>query len=281
MTQTTHKAEYDAVISDHYRKVAESEGLSSSSTMADNVTRSTETNAIKAFVKACLARRHDSGLTGPAKIMDVGCGNGYTLETLSQEFPEHRFIGVEKTDELRELAVSRFEGNESVEVFSGDLRDPDFAAGHEADILICQRVLINLLDPQDQKNALNNLITAVNGSRGSLLFIECFESSLDRLNTARAEFDLGDIPPAYHNLYLKDDFFLVDGVKHHLLADFGFDVPERFLSTHFYVTRVLHPMVTKGQSVKRNSEFVNFFSSALAPASGDYAPLKLIVLDRC
>ena len=105
MVQKNIKAEYDVVIADHYRKVAESEGLSANSTMADNITRTTETNAIKRFVEACLKRRREKGLSTPAKIMDVGCGNGYTLETLSQSFPENQFIGIEKTDELRALAV--------------------------------------------------------------------------------------------------------------------------------------------------------------------------------
>lgn len=279
MTQTTRNPEYDSVIADHYRKVAESEGLSSSSTMADNITRATETKVILAFVKACLERRIERGLTGPAKIMDVGCGNGYSLGVISDAFPEHEFVGVELTDELRALAITRFEGNDSVQVIAGDLRDAEFSKGHKADVLICQRVLINLLDSDDQNQALKNVISAVDKAQGSLMFMECFDSALARLNSAREEFSLGDIPPAHHNLYLKDDFFAVDGVKPHELTDFN--EPESFLSTHFYVTRVLHPMMTRDQPVKRNSEFVDFFSSALAPAAGDYAPLKLKVLDRC
>jgi len=281
MVQKNVNAEYDVVIADHYRKVAESEGLSANSTMADNITRTTETEAIKSFVEACLKRRREKGFSTPAKIMDVGCGNGYTLEILSQLFPEHQFVGVEKTDELRELAVSRFEANSSVQVIAGDLRDPEFFQTHSADILVCQRVLINLLNPEDQKAALGNVLNSVSQEHGSLLFVECFESSLGRLNEARQEFDLDKISAAYHNLYLTDDFFKIEGVEKHGLAAYGFDEPENFLSTHFYVTRVLHPMMTEGKPVKRNSEFVNFFSSALAPASGDYAPLKLIVLDRC
>lgn len=281
MNQENKNAEYDVVIAEHYRKVAEEEGLSENSTMADNITRTTETVAITKFVEACLKRRADNGDTAPVKIMDVGCGNGYTLEVLSKEFPGHEFVGVEKTDELRELAVSRFETESSVHVIPGDLRDEDFAKGHKADILICQRVLINLLDPNDQNSALGNVINTVDSEQGSLLFVECFESSLTRLNTARQEFDLDKISPAYHNLYLADDFFDVESVKAHELKPYGFDISENFLSTHFYITRVLHPMMTVGKAVKRNSEFVNFFSSALKPESGDYAPLKLVVLDRC
>ncbi len=279
MVKSQAKADYDTVISDHYRKVAKSDGLSSSSTMADKITRSTETEAIKQFVAAALERRKQTGETGPATIMDVGCGNGYTLETLSEQFPGHEFLGVEKTDELRALAISRFESNSSVDIIAGDIRDSNLSQGCYADILICQRVVINLLDPSDQKDALRNITEAVKVG-GAMLFVECFESSLSRLNEARSEFELEPIPSAYHNLYLEDGFFDVDGVSPHSLSSYGFDQPSNFLSTHFYVTRVLHPMMTKGQPVKRNSEFVNFFSSALKPAAGDYAPLKLVVLDR-
>lgn len=279
MTKDTYVADYDEAVTQHYRKVAEADGLSSTSTMADNITRATETKAIISYVRAALARRKSSGEMEPAVVMDVGCGNGYTLEVLSKEFPECQFVGVEKSDELRELAVSRFVDSDTVSVFGGDLRDPDFSQGKIADILVCQRVLINLLDPSDQKQGYRNVIGTVKKG-GSMLFIECFTSSLNNLNVAREEFDLEPIPPAHHNLYLEDDFFQEEGVTVHGLDEFGFSLPENFLSTHFYVTRVLHPVITNNAPFKRNSEFVNFFSAALVPCAGDYAPLKLTVLEK-
>lgn len=180
--------------------------------MEDEITRQTETDAIVQFVGECIRKRNAEGISTPATILDVGCGNGYTLQVLLNRYNQQRFIGVEKSDNLRRLAESRFTGSDNVEIRSGDVRAEGFMVQGTVDILICQRVIINLLDREDQLLALNNMVRAVVSpstwhSGGCLLFIESFESSLNNLNTARGEFGLPPIPPAHHNLYLPDGFF--------------------------------------------------------------------------
>ena len=214
--------------------------------------------------------------------MDVGCGNGYTLSILSKKYPVHRFVGIEKSDELRALASSRFKRTKNVEILKGDIREKHIAKNSAADILICQRVLINLLDLKDQKSALKNIVNAVAGPAapepgGRLLFLECFMSSLERLNEARGEFDLPRIPQARHNLYLPDGFFKIPQ-----LEPVGAEGPNppNFLSTHYYVTRVFHPVFTRNKVFKRNSEFVKFFTPALNKNAGDYSSLKLHMFEK-
>jgi SAM-dependent methyltransferase len=265
---------YDEIIAEHYRKIAEKDGLAETSTMADTVTREKETRAILDYVCHFLSSKTREQ---PALIMDVGCGNGYTLEVLSQRIPDQTYLWIEKTDELRSLAVSRFEGSENVRIYAGDIRDNDFSKGECADILICQRVLINLLDEEDQKVALDNLLNAVNLG-GMLVFIEAFSTSLATLNVAREEFDIPAMNPAHHNLYLGDGFFDNPGLSPYP-ADEDL-APSNFLSTHYFVTRVLHPIFLQERPFKRNSEFVKFFTGALKENVGDYAPLKLFVFER-
>jgi SAM-dependent methyltransferase len=274
------KKNYDTQIAEHYRGVAETEGLSPTSTMADEITRGKETDAILTFVAA--ARKKSALDDGrPLSIMDIGCGNGYTLEVLANNYPGAILVGVEKSDKLRELALSRFQGNDRVFILEGDIRDENFARDFTADILVCQRVLINLLDIEDQKLALNNIINAVKSgetARGSLLFIECFANALANLNEARSEFDLAPMNEAHHNLYLPDDFF-------NTAALIPFDPsagipPANFLSTHYYVTRVLHPFFIANKPFKRNSEFVRFFTHALKENIGDYSPLKFCAFEK-
>lgn len=274
---------YDDLIAEHYRNVAEQEGSKSTSTMTDIITREKETRAIVDFVGDSLIHRKVENNQQSAVIMDVGCGNGYTLEVLTRQYPKEKFIGVEKTKELRELAISRFENEERVLIMEGDIRDSNFATGNIPDILICQRVLINVLDENDQKEALRNIVHAVKKpnalqSGGTLLFLESFSSSLTKLNEAREEFNLPAIKPAHHNLYLQDDFFKIPELK--VFVTDGCILPPNFLSSHYYVTRVLHPIFIKDKLVKRNSEFVNFFTHALQENVGDYSPLKLYVFER-
>lgn len=278
------KKEYDKTIDQHYKDVAKEHGLSSTSTMSDEITRALETEAISQFVGVSLRLRQAKGSTEPATIIDVGCGNGYTLETLSNKYPDHNYVGIEKSDELRKLASLRFDANDRVSIQEGDIRDRDFSKGTTADILICQRVLINLLAIADQKEALSNIVDSVKSpsasrSGGTLLFIESFSSSLARLNEARSEFDLPHIPPAHHNLYLPDDFFKVQQLEP--FRTDGFFIPSNFLSTHYYVTRVLHAIFTpEDKPFKRNSEFVKFFTGALNQNVGDYSPLKLYIFEK-
>ncbi len=266
--------DYDDVITEHYRSVAEDSGLDATSTMADTTTRSTESEAIIDFVRLAIAEMPDR----KPKIAHLGCGNGYTLGLLAEQAPNASYLGLEKSPDLRALAQSRFvgAGGENVAILEGDIRNAS-TLPDDADVIFCQRVLINLLDPEDQTLALDNIVnTARPGAR--LLFIEAFDSSLARLNTARAEFDLPAIPPAHHNLYLGDDFFDRPG-----LAPFSspeWDWPDNFLSTHYFVSRVLHPVALADRPFIRNSEFVRFFSSALPPAVGDYSQLKLRCFTR-
>ena len=187
---------YDETIRRHYDRVGDEYGLSPQSTMADEITRQIETNAILAFVSS----------TAPnGRLADVGCGNGYTLSRLAESFPRLSLTGFEPNRTLRALAESRFVEGSAI-VLNGDLRKPTFNKSQKFDLLICQRVIINILNPEEQKMALLNAISAVELG-GHLLFIEAFQSGLDRLNAARQEFELAPIPVAHHNLYLSDDFF--------------------------------------------------------------------------
>lgn len=275
--------EYDQIIDQHYEKEAKEKGLSSCSTMSDEITRKVETDAIIDFVRECLSCRKAEGLSGPALILDVGCGNGYTLEVLLNKYPEHKFIGIENSAKLRELANTRFTSHENVNIKPGDIRDQNFIDSNSVDILICQRVIINLLSEEDQYLALDNIIKAVapknaqqNG--GKLLFIESFKSALANLNKARDEFELPPISPAHHNLYLPDNFFDRSDIRP-FVRD-GSLSPPNFLSTHYFVSRVLHPILTSGKPSQRNTEFVRFFSLALNQFVGDYAPLKLHMFEK-
>lgn len=260
---------YDEAIRNHYDKVAAESGDSPLSTMADAITRRIETDAILSFARIALP-------APDAAIADVGCGNGYTLAEIAQRFPHASLTGFENNAALRAIAAKRFIGS-AAHILPGDIRDAEFAGSKKFHVVICQRVLINLLDPRDQKVALNNIIGAT-APGGRLIFIEAFASGLSRLNAARNEFGLSPIPQAEHNLYLPDDFFA--DVP---LTQFNhphWTVSPNELSTHYFVTRVLHPALSGNRPFVRNSEFVRFFSEALPPAIGDYTQLRILAFTR-
>ncbi len=259
--------DYDQLIKTHYDGVATEEKNSGSSTMANTFVRDAETNFIASMVAKYINKREKSeGL----KVLDVGCGNGYTLGKLAPSFPELSFAGLEITDSLREIANESL-ASQSISVAGRDIRKMDTLEEYDADILICQRVIINLLDENDQKEALNNLLNIVN-TDGLLIFIECFDSGLQSLNQARKEFGLDEMTPAHHNLYLPDDFFNIPGLKE-------FDLSQKeFLSSHYFISRALHPtfLSMNKQEFIRNSEFVSFFTKSFPDSIGTYSQIKFL-----
>ena len=262
-------AEYDGTIVEHYASVAESEGLSETSTMADKLIRQRETEAIVSFSKLATG--------GTGRVADCGCGNGHTLSILAEECPQLELTGFEYTPELRELSAQRFADNSNVSIHPGDIRDADFFGDQPFDAIIVQRVIINLLDVKDQKHALDNLVRAIRpGGHG--IFIECFVEPFAELNEAREEFGLEPIGPAHHNLYLEDGFYTRDDLEPFEHEDWSF--PPNYLSTHYFVSRAFEPGLTKERPFKRNSMVQRFLSQAFPPAVGNFAPLLINTFRR-
>lgn len=86
--ETQEVAEEMNDVMTHYRKIAAAQGLSPSSTMADETIREMETDAILSIID------HPRSL-----ILDVGCGNGYTLSVLRQKYPDVLLVGMDACPE--------------------------------------------------------------------------------------------------------------------------------------------------------------------------------------
>lgn len=268
---------YDKVILDHYREVAEKVGLGATATMADVRTRQLETELIARFVHWSLTDLKSNGARADELVIsDIGCGNGYTLEVLRGAIPGPKLIGYEFSPELAALARHRFP-NGNVDIRAADVRLRKTLGPEPIDILICQRVLINLLDADDQAKALRNMANAVRPG-GHLLFIEAFEKNLHLLNQARVEFDLPPIDAAHHNRYLNEDFFAIPELTPWVRPEA--DVQEHFLSSHYFVSRVIHPLVLGSRPFTHNSLFVRFLSQALAQGVGEFSPLRAKAFTR-
>ncbi|WP_440613444.1 class I SAM-dependent methyltransferase [Candidatus Pelagibacter sp. HIMB1748] len=251
---------YDKIIKDHYDKVALLHKKSSSSTMQDIKIRSLETDFILSELNKLKKKR--------IKILDVGCGNGYSLSIISKKFKKFDLYGYEQNLSLLKIASDRLKNK--AKIFHKDIRRID-KISEKFDLIICQRVIINILNSKDQKKALKNLICLVK-KNGVLLFIETFKSSIKSLNKIRKTFKLKPIRHAYHNKPLNDKFF-----KNKKLREFYIDKNQE-LSSHYLIARVLHPIYIINNKIKfqHNSNFVNFFSNELTGKSDSYSYIKLL-----
>jgi ubiquinone/menaquinone biosynthesis C-methylase UbiE len=267
----------DELIRGHYRQQAEKHGASPLSTMEDEIVRAREIELMVHFLTATgRAVRSKS-----RRVLDVGCGNGHTLEVIRRAHPGNRYWGLDFSEEL--LAVARARRLPGCDLRLGDARTLPYESG-SFDVVYSERCLINILDWDGQRKALDE-IGRVLRPGGYYLMIECFSDGLENNNRARHELGLPDIQEAYHNRYIEKAQFL-SAVKGSFLVvepqsldrhTRGYHFHSNFLSSHYFVSRVLYPAVLKGDLV-RNSEFTKFFS--FLPPAGNYSAIQAHVLKK-
>ena len=98
---------YDEAVRRHYDHVGDEYGLSPQSTMADDITRQIETNAILTFVSSAAPN---------GRVADFGCGNGYTLSRLAEYFPRLRLTGYEPNQHIEE-SLRKADASRGVQLF--------------------------------------------------------------------------------------------------------------------------------------------------------------------
>lgn len=261
-------------IKQYYREEATKHGASRLSTMEDEVVREKELELLRGFLT--VLGKDGTGL----RVLDLGCGNGYALEVLSGTH-SHSYWGLDICRELLTIAQARnlpncvfSEGSALAMPFG-----PDFF-----DLVYTERCLINILDWEEQQSALGEIARVLRPG-GYYLMIECFTDGLANNNQARQECGLEELKEAPHNKYFQKELFfqaargLFSIIEPARLDPDGGGLlfSPNFLSSHYFIARVLHPLVTKGAWV-RNTEFVKFFT--FLPPVGNYSPLQAFILQK-
>jgi SAM-dependent methyltransferase len=263
--------DHDELILEHYRKQAEAHQLAPVSTMADETTRDLEISAILSCVRYAVG-----ALEAVSSLLEVGCGNGYLLETIRREHPGLALSGGDYSPDMLALAASR--GIANCDVRQEDVRKLSFDSG-AFDVVVTERCLINVLDPEAQAVGVAELFRVLKPG-GFAVLIEAFTDGLDNLNRARAELGLAHNEAPYHNLWFEKERFLslLEGRFRDVTGRDESNLPPRnFLSSHYFVSRVLYPSVTQ-REILYNTEFVKFFRF-LAP-QGEYSPIQLFFLQK-
>lgn len=254
----------------HYRDEAAARGLKLTSTMHDETTRTKEVDAILDCVRYAISR------SGPkSRLLDVGCGNGYLLEALRELIPHVELAGSDYSPEMVTLARTR--GISDCSIDRGDVRKLDYETA-SFDIVISERCVVNVLDVGEQRQALEE-IARLTKPGGYYICVEAFVDGLTNLNRARQELGLDENKMPFHNRWFDPDAVLgVLGKHFHVLSSEEMEraslPPSNFLSSHYFVSRVVYPAITKAE-VMYNTDFVRFFSF-LEPR-GNYSPIQLFL----
>lgn len=253
---------------DHYKRIAANYGDKGTSTIKDQFIRNSEISFITKEIE-----RYKNEVNKKLVVLDVGCGNGYVLSVLSEKYPDFEFYGVEFTKELFDIAQARNLNN--VTFFNGDCRNKDFFS-KKVDIIITERVLINIFNPNERLMAVKNFFELLNKG-GRYLLIESFVESWQNLNMARKEMVLDAIPQSPQNRYIDEDF--IKNIKEIGFTEINGVLPPNYLSTYFYMTRIFHHLFRPQGGKKEGSEFVKFFNEVVGPAKGNYSPIQFRVFE--
>ena len=254
----------DQIILDHYKKVAKNQGLLGTSTIQDPVIRDAEIDFFVKSIQAFGVKRGDFNFS----CLDVGCGNGILLAKIKEKFPTLELHGLEFSPDLLALAESR--NLAGVNFFQGDARIvSNFPK--KFDVILSERAIINILEVREQKKALYNIADCL--VPGGMYFqSESYFEPLVNLNRARREMQLDNIEPSKHNRFLRE-FNVLALRDHKSLIETDSVLPSNFLSTHFFVSRILHQLIRPDGGKVKYSHLVNFMTEGFGPAIGNYSPI--------
>lgn len=178
------------------------------------------------------------------KVLDVGCGNGLATfdlaETLAVEIH-----GVDFSPEMIHQAKMEQErrglGSAPIRFDVWDIKEIAKLT-ERYDVVITERVLINLASWEEQKNAIRDLVGLLN-SGGRYLMCENFIDGLENLNTMRVKLGLSAIQVPWHNRYLRR--------SEAGTVDFARKVAEEdFSSAYYFLSRVVNAWMAKQEGVE-------------------------------
>lgn len=150
-------------------------------------------------------------------IADIGCGDGEATAQYAKKVKN--CVGIERSSFLLNLAkkAGARMGLKNTTYLKGDILKLDFK--EKFDVIITQRLLINLISWQEQQQGLLNIYKALKPG-GRYIMIENTTDSSNALNEMRSEVGLSSIPQHWHNRF------------------FDYEKLEKFLEGKFQIIKV-------------------------------------------
>lgn len=177
------------------------------------------------------------------KVLDVGCGNGYTLLRLAQ-LRTGKYVGVDFSPNMIQGA----------RVLTGKLRPglrsvPDYRLGNvlhlpfdraEFDCAISERCVLNLSSREDQEQAIQEIHRVLKPG-GIYLMVEGTEDGLGRLNLLRTKLGLAPIPTVDSDNISSLKFREIE-IEEFLEPFFRIET-RQYWGTYYLISRVVHPLL--------------------------------------
>jgi ubiquinone/menaquinone biosynthesis C-methylase UbiE len=217
-------------------------------------------------------KRHFRG----GRILDLGCGNGYTLISLARVIPGD-FTGIDFSPNLLDGAkqlLARFESELcSKPVFiQGDVRDLPFSDS-SFDTVISERCLLNLPTREDQELAIREAHRVL-APGGRFISVEGTEDGLGRLNRVRRLLGLDAIPSTARD-NVSSLKFSEGTIESYFRQFFHIEAKQSF-GTYYLISRVVHPLLVAPESPRFDAK-INTIARQVAEILPDVGGLGHVV----
>ena len=212
-------------------------------------------------------------------LLDVGCGDGYSLLTVAEAFEYVSFWAIDYSEDMIGLALRRLESRPElksrVQMMVGDVMVLRRVCRHTLfDVVLSDRCLINLDSFENQSEAIAQIANHTRPG-GYFIAIENFTEGHENMNAARRQMGLPEIPVRWHNLYFQEEPFIQCVERFFqdiLLKDFS--------SSYYFATRVIYSAMCqmKGEIPDYLHEIHRL--AVRLPWFGKFSPIRMAVMQR-
>ena len=215
----------------YWESKASEEGDNPSSTIKDHEFREMEIAVISKYLK-------DRDV-----VLDIGCGNGFSTACYSEKVS--KITGADYIQDFIDWANKLYvnENNRNkLEFRQADALGLPFKDG-EFDVVLSERMLINLSTWDDQKKALNNMRKVLKKG-GRLILLEVSMQGMAKLDKMRKQFGLEEMKKHWHNLYIDEDM-----LQEFLAGKFVIEDIKRF-SIYCLISKIVHSLLVAPEEPK-------------------------------
>lgn len=196
-------------------------------------------------------------------IIEAGCGNGISAIQFARSF-EVKIVGTDFAESMVEQANELARGQDLRGSVSFDVMDilNIGAISHFFDMAYTERVIINLMEWDIQKRAIENIVSLLKPG-GIFVMCENSQDGLDEINNLRQSIGLDPYQAPWHNRYLRDEEIMQLSIPGASL-----ETVDYYSSTYYLLSRVVNAAVAKdlGKEPEYDS-FINRLALKL-PAIG-------------
>jgi ubiquinone/menaquinone biosynthesis C-methylase UbiE len=224
-------------------------------------------------------RLRECSLPQGSTVVDLGCGDGYATVSIAAAFPDARFIGVDWSEDMLNLAEQRLspepELSGRVSFRQGDMRSLwDSLEDERFEAFLTMRSLINLTTSEQQYATIAQIGEHLNPG-GYYFCIENFVGGQTNFNRLRVAMELPEIPVRWHNHFFDEKEFVEQTAAWYDCLEF-----DSFLSSYYLATRIIYSAGCNFVGEEPDYFHPIHQTAGRLPPIGDFCPIKLVSMRR-